>query len=131
MKIIDFGLARKDQKENSRLIIGTMTYMAPEIFKYMDGKIDDYPYTPECDMYALGCVMYLLLVGKLPFSGENLKKDAVNKHVSFNQKAWRKVSEQGKEMVKSLLSKDPSMRMTAEEAINHEFINQGNEGVTP
>lgn len=88
LKLIDFGLARKDVEENQRLSIGTPEYMAPEITRYMTRQTDEYPYEAGCDMYALGCTMFQLLCGKLPFMGDNARKDAMNKPLRFTQKAW-------------------------------------------
>jgi calcium-dependent protein kinase len=37
--------------------------MAPEV---INGR-----YSQECDLWAIGCIMYILLSGFLPFNGEN------------------------------------------------------------
>jgi len=66
-KVLDFGLV-KDQTptENTQLTVeglttGTPAYMAPEM-ALQDGRIG-----PATDIYALGCVAYWLLTGKLVF----------------------------------------------------------------
>lgn len=66
-KVLDFGLV-KDQRptENTQLTVdglttGTPAYMAPEM-ALQDGRVG-----PATDIYALGCVAYWLLTGKLVF----------------------------------------------------------------
>jgi formylglycine-generating enzyme required for sulfatase activity len=67
--IMDFGLARRVQKEEARLtksgaVLGTPAYMSPEQVR---GDVD--AMGPGCDIYALGVILYELLTGKLPFDG--------------------------------------------------------------
>jgi serine/threonine protein kinase len=69
VKILDFGLVRRltsDMAEpgavvtHPDLIAGTPAYLAPEIT--MDGVVD-----ARADLYALGCVAFWLLTGRLVF----------------------------------------------------------------
>lgn len=67
--IIDFGLARRFDNTETLLTLtgaigGTPGYMAPE---QINGSADDIG--PACDVYALGVVLYELLAGAPPFSG--------------------------------------------------------------
>jgi serine/threonine protein kinase len=66
VKILDFGLARAStdnvQLTQQGAIIGTPAYMAPEqgSGQALDGR---------CDLFSLGCVLYRLATGQLPFKG--------------------------------------------------------------
>ena len=65
VKVLDFGVAiLRGARALPRLTqvapVGTAEYMAPE-------QILDNPTGPPCDVYALGCVLYEMLVGTLPF----------------------------------------------------------------
>jgi serine/threonine protein kinase len=66
VKILDFGLARalRDQEHltQSGAIVGTPAFMAPE---QAAGRAVD----RRCDLFSLGCVLYRLCTGKLPFQG--------------------------------------------------------------
>ena len=61
IKVIDFGFAKEGQTSNLSQIIGTDTYMAPEIHqrKIYDGK--------SADVFALGVILFTMVVGNLPF----------------------------------------------------------------
>lgn len=66
VKIIDFGLARSTYNDDmgmtmTGMVMGTPNYMSPEQIK---GEKD---LGPQCDMYSLGCTLYHLLTGRLPF----------------------------------------------------------------
>jgi serine/threonine-protein kinase len=69
VKLADLGLAKTadDTQGLTRtgIAIGTPLYAAPE--QITDAKKADY----RCDLYAVGCVLYQLLTGKLPFAGDN------------------------------------------------------------
>jgi calcium-dependent protein kinase len=69
IKVADFGISNKfkdlaDLEMNS--LVGTPHYVAPEVLLRRYGK--------ECDVWSLGVIMYLLLSGKFPFEGENVKE---------------------------------------------------------
>jgi len=67
VKIIDFGLARSVHLEGmtaTGLIMGTPEYMAPE---QVAGKHVD----ERADIYALGVILYEMLTGRVPFTGES------------------------------------------------------------
>ena len=64
IKIIDFGLANiyGTGKEKLHTIVGTPYYVAPEVLKGNYGK--------ECDLWSVGVIMYILLVGYPRFRGD-------------------------------------------------------------
>ena len=69
LKILDFGISKApvgyDDLTGTQTVIGTPTYMAPEQMK--NGRSAD----PRSDIWSLGVVMYQLLNGRPPFSGES------------------------------------------------------------
>jgi serine/threonine-protein kinase len=62
IKVIDYGIARHiDEPATEGLIYGTPAYMPPEQWSGMPG--------PKSDIYALGCLLYELIIGEQPFQG--------------------------------------------------------------
>ncbi len=67
MRIMDFGLSKSPLITSMTTLgtaVGTLGYTAPE--QVTGGKVDT-----RSDIFSLGVVMYELLTGKLPFTGEN------------------------------------------------------------
>jgi len=64
-KIVDFGLAKIiGPNEKADEPFGTLGYVAPEVLKKR-------PYSYSCDVWSIGCIMYALLSGSLPFDHES------------------------------------------------------------
>ena len=65
LKVMDFGIARVAGTEHltsAGFLVGTPAYMAPE--QLLGQEID-----ARTDLYSMGCVLYFLVTGKLPFPG--------------------------------------------------------------
>jgi calcium-dependent protein kinase len=65
------------------------------------------------------------LSGRPPFIGENDKEilEAVKLGVfSFSSKEWRSISNEAKDLIRQMLTFDPMKRISALDALNHEWI---------
>ena len=60
-------------------------------------------------MWALGMVMHLLFTGSFPFPEGQFRQP-----LRFDEKRWSKISEEGQDVVRGLLEKKASKRMTAQ-----------------
>ena len=122
MKLLDFGSAKMKKKVKEKLsgITGTVFYCSPEIVK------DRYDF--ECDEWACGVMMYILLTGYPPFLGDNEEEvfqNILNNEINLNTPELKNVSESCKDLINKLLNKDYKERIKAEEALKHDFFNTG------
>jgi len=72
VKLLDFGIAKllDDQpfdKTRTGSLLGTPSYMSPEQCEGRQSEIG-----PATDIYAVGCMLYEMLSGTLPFDAESL-----------------------------------------------------------
>jgi eukaryotic-like serine/threonine-protein kinase len=68
VKLTDFGIAKARDEASAGLtvagtVLGTPTYLAPEL-------VDGGTASPASDLYAVGCMLYVLLAGRPPFTAE-------------------------------------------------------------
>jgi predicted Ser/Thr protein kinase len=76
-KVTDFGIARSldvDGMTITGTIMGTSNYIAPE-------QARGQPVDEQTDVYSLGCVLYELLTGEVPYDGDNFVTVAM-RHVN-------------------------------------------------
>ena len=72
VKVLDFGIAKVEDQSTQGLtrtgaVFGTAGYMAPE-------QACGDPVDARTDVYAVGCMMFELLTGRLPFPGNNFMR---------------------------------------------------------
>ncbi|MGW9396323.1 protein kinase domain-containing protein [Streptomyces sp. NPDC055642] len=112
VKVLDFGMGSiADDPDQTRLTstgvsVGTARYMAPE-------QCQAKPVTQAADLYALGCVLYEMLVGVPPFTSESafeLADRHVNQQPAPVRAIRREVPVELARLVERLLAKDPADR---------------------
>lgn len=119
-KLVDFGLAKMiGPNEKADEPFGTLGYVAPEVLRKE-------PYSFSCDLWSYGCIIYALLSGSLPFDHESQKetiKMTLENKLEFDLPCWNSISENCKDLLVKLLAKDPSKRITLENALKHKWFN--------
>ncbi|MGB2578109.1 serine/threonine protein kinase [Elusimicrobium simillimum] len=119
-KIVDFGIAKKIEKNQSMTktteMAGTAYFIAPE--QALGGVIDT-----RADLYSAGATLYFMLTGQFPYKGKN-SIDIIQKHIHDpipnpgdirkDIPAWLSL------VTQKLMAKRPDDRFqTAEEVLDH------------
>lgn len=127
VKLIDFGLATKlDPNDVVKVTTGTAEFAAPEI-------VEREPVGFYTDMWALGVLSYVLLSGLSPFAGDNDVDTLKNVKAcdwTFDEEAFRDISEDGKDFIRRLLVKNKEKRMTAHECLLHSWLTGDHSSLT-
>lgn len=126
IKIIDFGFARYLRKnEHASSIIGTPLWMDPIILNKGRNKNNKQKcyYSEKCDIWSLGIIAYQLLIGVMPFKGENwdkLYQEVTNNIFTIPQD--RKLSKESISFINRLLNVDEEKRPSAFELLSDPFL---------
>ena len=120
LKVTDFGIARAantQQMTEVGSIVGTAQYLSPEQARGL-------AVGPESDIYSMGVVLYEMLCGELPFTGESAV-DIAMKQVSDTppplNRRNRLVSPAMEQVVMRALAKDPALRFSSAKAMAEEL----------
>ncbi len=137
VKLADFGLSalirlgeegydpdesgKRKKYTGLRDMWGTKEYFAPEVI--------DQNYGPQADVWALGCILYEILTGHQAFPimrGEHddrpLYGRICNGDFSLSHHGLDQISSEAKDLLKNMLTVDPSKRLSASEALQHNWI---------
>lgn len=103
----------------SRKIVGTRSYIAPEVYGQDYGQ--------KCDVWSIGVMTYLFLGGSLPFNDRNSTQketeEAIKKgEFSLEGGVWDSVSTEAKNFIRNLLVLLPHKRPSAQEALHLPWI---------
>ena len=123
IKLGDFGLASKLDYEGQKrkTICGTPNYIAPEV---LDSKLG---HSFEVDIWALGVILYTLLIGRPPFETNDVKKTYnLIKMNAYSFPDQISISQEAKSLITQILKSDPSRRPSLSEILDHEFFHMGN-----
>ena len=103
---------------------GTPVYMAPEIFARN--------YSQEADLWSTGVLLYQLYSKRFPFWDhvgnckatklEEVAEAVITAEIKYNYGPWLKMSSEGRDFIQRCLTRDPTFRITAEEALKHAWF---------
>jgi len=124
IKLTDYGLAKNisafDSDSPLNDACGTPGYVAPELLL-------EQPYGTKVDVWAMGVILYILLCGYPPFHEDTgnqskLFRKIKNAQFEFHSPWWDNVSQAAKDLVRKLLTLDPSNRPTAAEVLLEPWV---------
>ena len=124
IKILDFGSAKMKKRDKIREklkgIIGTAYYCSPEVIK------ENYDF--ECDEWACGVMMYILLSDLAPFPGEDeetIFKNVLSNEINVDIPQLNSISNNCKDLIRQLCDKNTEKRIKSENALKHPFFTNG------
>ncbi|KAG2492832.1 hypothetical protein HYH03_008987 [Edaphochlamys debaryana] len=127
LKLADFGLAIDQKFEQANTRLGTFGYFAPEVldcplkkgpFDLKDTSVPGY----DCrvDVWGAGVVGYEVLTGRAPFSASSPAK--IIQAIRTRVLEFPGISEEGKDFLRSALTRDPAARPSARQLLSHPWI---------
>ncbi|KAK7287601.1 hypothetical protein RIF29_00882 [Crotalaria pallida] len=119
LKIADFGFARSLQPRGlAETLCGSPLYMAPEIMQLQK-------YDAKADLWSVGAILFQLVTGRTPFTGNNqiqlLQNIMKSTELQFPCDN-RSLSIDCKDLCQKLLRRNPVERLTFDEFFNHPFL---------
>ena len=123
VKLCDFGLAIIGNNSiTNKTICGTPNYIAPEILNFKNGI----NYSFEIDIWSFGVILYSLFYKKTPFESQEKGKTKKNiQNVIYKFPENIQVSDDAKDLMRSIFVKDPSLRPSIKEIKESNFFNNG------
>ncbi|KAF5462042.1 hypothetical protein F2P56_018083 [Juglans regia] len=118
LKTTDFGLSIFYKPgEAFHDVVGSPYYVAPEVLKKH--------YGPEADVWSAGVILYILLSGVPPFWAETetgIFRQILQGKLDFESAPWPSISESAKDLIRKMLERDPTKRISAHEVLCHPWI---------
>lgn len=96
---------------------GSVAYASPEVVsgEHYDPKISD--------MWSCGVILYILMMGKMPFDDSHPKKMLRRQRAKkYLEKIQPVLQESAVELIEGMLDPRPSTRMTVDEALTHPYV---------
>jgi len=118
IRLADFGCASKARSRMTKSSTSRShaAYCAPETLR---GRKSD----PSVDLWSLGCVVYFCIYGTSPFVNEDETIDFEKQERAEVRFLMRQeVSRKCKQFISALVHRDPTVRLTAPEALDHPWL---------
>ncbi|XP_077292525.1 polo like kinase SAK [Arctopsyche grandis] len=116
VKIADFGLATQLNEPNEKhmTMCGTPNYISPEVASRSQHGL-------PADVWGLGCLLYMLLVGKPPFDTNHVKH-TLNRVIQADYHMPQGLSREAQDLLDRLLRKNPAERIPLNQLACHPFL---------
>lgn len=117
LKIADFGLSKPlKHDEMTKTFAGTRAFMSPEV-------LNGHKYGKKADMWSVGCIALLLIIGKNPFEKNYNAKEAMKKvNIRSYLQSHYQLSSDLIDLVQKLLTYDRNNRIDCTAALRHPFL---------
>jgi serine/threonine-protein kinase SRK2 len=124
LKMCDFGYSKHEMNSSAKTVVGTATYMAPEILLggLEKGTIYD---AKKADAWAAGIILYALVFGRHPFNPDDPHHNRKLVACDYTLPNDSAVSVDCRRIIQSLLVADPVKRMSTHEVMNDPWFIDG------
>ncbi|CAH8571664.1 unnamed protein product [Schistosoma intercalatum] len=123
IKVTDFGVSKLvDEGTMLRTFCGTPDYLAPEVLKTAGCGT----YTCVIDVWSLGVILYICLVGYPPFTKQrkdfDLETQIINGLYDFPKMFWHGISEEAINLIKHMLVVNPVNRSSIYDVLEDPWL---------
>ncbi|CAH8586027.1 unnamed protein product [Schistosoma bovis] len=123
IKVTDFGVSKLvDEGTMLRTFCGTPDYLAPEVLKTAGCGT----YTCVIDVWSLGVILYICLVGYPPFTKQrqdfDLETQIINGLYDFPKMFWHGISEEAINLIKHMLVVNPANRSSIYDVLEDPWL---------
>lgn len=83
------------------------------------------PYNKKVDLWSIGVILYLFLVGTLPYDSKSEKeivRQTIHDPIPFFHKNFQKISDSAKKLLSNLLEKNMEKRYSIKELLEDSWI---------
>ena len=118
LKMVGCWKIKRFHKDLKQLAKNSIAYyIAPESIQGI--------FSDKSDVWAVGVIIYTMLTGRVPFEGKSLEETMSG--IQFNEpsytgRGWKKISVEAVDLLKKILIKEPSDRISAEKIMVHPWI---------
>ncbi|XP_011190852.1 SNF-related serine/threonine-protein kinase [Zeugodacus cucurbitae] len=118
VKLTDFGFSNKfSPGQKLETFCGSLAYSAPEIL------LGDSYDAPAVDIWSLGVILYMLVCGQPPFEKAN-DSETLTMIMDCKYTVPPQVSQHCKQLISSMLVRDPKNRATLEQIAAHPWLSE-------
>lgn len=123
VKLADFELSKRltASTRYHSVMIGTESYMAPELYEDLNSNGEGAEYTSAVDLWAVGCITYRLITGTVPFPPGRALARYCDDSSLFPDRllSESEITDASSTFIHELLVTDPKRRLSASQALNH------------
>ena len=94
-------------------------------FCYMAPEVIEQKYSPTCDIWSIGIIIFQMFFGELPYKDNNDFKEYV-KNIKSTYNNCDNISNEFKDLLDKMLNKNPSRRITIDECLSHPWVHKQN-----
>ena len=118
IRMVDFGFSHPEGTQTMNDAVGTLRYLAPEVFS---GN-----YTLKADIWSLGVMLYVMVSNQFPYEleiGSTPKAKIVQmSKIHFDGQAWKRFNPAVQDLIKKLLEHNSEKRPTCQEILAHPWL---------